>query len=88
MVQDTKEKLKKTFIELCAEKGAASVTVSAVTKRSGCNRCTFYNYYEGIEDLLEEIENEIFAKIERHFENLLARGIPQNFEDAFPDISG
>jgi AcrR family transcriptional regulator len=80
----TKQKLKDALIALCAEKSLSAITVSGVTKKAGCNRCTFYNYYDGINDLLEEIEDELFEEIEAHLRDAFANGAPQNPEEMLP----
>lgn len=83
---DTRMKLKNAFIELCAENGLSSITVSKITKKTKCNRCTFYNYYEDIPALLSEIEDEILQKIQQHFEKIIAKGDTKVISDFFPDL--
>ncbi len=61
--EQTKVALKNSFLELCEKNGVSGVTVSAITKRAGYNRCTFYNYYTDIPELLAEIENSVLSEI-------------------------
>lgn len=78
--QHTREKIKDSFIELCAENGLANVTVSQITKRSSCNRCTFYNYYENTETLLMDVENTILAQFTKQYSQTFANGIPKDYQ--------
>ncbi len=64
MSEQTKMALKNSFLELYAQKGISGVTVSAITKKAGYNRCTFYNYYTDVSEMLAEIENSILAEIQ------------------------
>ncbi len=64
MSEQTKMALKNSFLELYAQKGISGVTVGAITKKAGYNRCTFYNYYTDVAEMLEEIENSILAEIQ------------------------
>ncbi len=61
--EQTKKALKASFLELYAENGITGITVGAITKKAGYNRCTFYNYYNDVYDLLAEIEDSILAEI-------------------------
>jgi AcrR family transcriptional regulator len=78
--QHTRQKIKDAFIELCAENGLANVTVSQITKRSGCNRCTFYNYYENTDTLLKDIEDSILEQYKKQYSEIFANGLPNNYE--------
>ncbi len=59
----TKKALKNSFLELCEKNGISSVTVGAITRKSGYNRCTFYNYYTDISEMLTEIEDDVLSEI-------------------------
>ncbi len=61
----TKQKLKDAFVELYTKKGMSGITVNAVTKIAGCNRCTFYNHYETLQSILAEIEDEIIEEFKQ-----------------------
>ncbi len=61
--EQTKNALKNSFLELCEKHGISGVTVSAITKKAGHNRCTFYNYYTDIPEMLAEIENSVLSEI-------------------------
>ncbi len=61
--EQTKKALKNSFLELCEKNGISGVTVGAITKRAGYNRCTFYNYYADIPEMLAEIENGVLSEL-------------------------
>ncbi len=66
--EQTKRALKNSFLELCGKNGMSGVTVSAITKRAGHNRCTFYNYYTDIAEMVAEIENSVLQGIRERVE--------------------
>ncbi len=61
--EQTKKALKDSFLLLCETKGMSGVTVGAITKKAGYNRCTFYNYYTDIPEMLAEIEENVLSGI-------------------------
>ncbi len=63
MSEETRRALKNSFLELYAQNGISGVTVGAITKKAGYNRCTFYNYYTDVQEMLEEIENSVLSEI-------------------------
>ncbi len=63
--EQTKNALKTSFLELYAENGITGITVGEITKKAGYNRCTFYNYYNDVYDLLAEIEDSILSEISK-----------------------
>lgn len=59
----TRKKIIDTYIEL-SNKGE-KVTVGAICEFAGYNRCTFYRYFAGTDQLLYEIETEICDAFQR-----------------------
>ena len=62
---ETKERFKKAFFTLYAEKKIETITIKEVADLAGFNRGTFYLYYKSIYDLLQQTEQELldeFAK--------------------------
>lgn len=56
----TKKLIKNTFAELIKEnKELNKITVSELVKRADINRSTFYNHYDNIYSVAEELEDEI-----------------------------
>ena len=58
-VRMTKRMLKEALLELLEHKPLEKVTVTQVCARADVNRSTFYAYYESVEQLLREIEDEV-----------------------------
>ncbi len=64
--KETKERFKKAFFALYAEKKIEKITIKEVAELAGFNRGTFYLYYKSIYDLLQKSEKELlddFAKM-------------------------
>ena len=57
----TKRAIKKSFVELLSEKDIDDITIKEIADRALINRKTFYNYYKGVYQIVDEIENEIVA---------------------------
>lgn len=64
----TKRAIRKAFIELLTQKHINDITIKDIADVADINRKTFYNYYSGIHELLEEMENDMVEK----FENTLS----------------
>ena len=57
----TKKAIRNSFAELLSEKELNSITVSDVANKADINRKTFYNYYSGVYQVIDEIENELIC---------------------------
>ncbi len=84
--EQTKKELKAAFIELYREKGLSGVTIGSVSKKAGYNRCTFYNHYDDIHAILEEIENELLATLESKAQNQTANLSFSGIESVFREF--
>lgn len=66
---DRREEILAAAREVCAEKGVANLSVSAITKRAGCTRSLFYHYFSDKEDavsaLMERGIDDFIAELER-----------------------
>lgn len=60
-VLKTKKAIRIAFARLLSEKDINSITVSDIAALADINRKTFYNYYAGIYQVVDEIENDIAA---------------------------
>ena len=60
----TKKAIKSAFAQLLAEKDINDITVSDIADRADINRKTFYNYYAGVYEVVDEIENEIVSRFD------------------------
>ena len=58
-VAKTKKAIKTAFAKLLSEKDINSITVKDIADCADINRKTFYNYYAGVYQVIDEIENDI-----------------------------
>lgn len=59
----SKRLIRQTFMELLKEKDLEKITVTDIIKRADINRGTFYAHYQDVRAVIEQIENEIIAKM-------------------------
>lgn len=86
-IQRSKEAIERAFIELLRENSFNSISVSAIIRKAGVNRSTFYTHYLDKYDLLDRLENKLLdsmdllshnpaemspENIRKHAENLLS----------------
>ncbi len=56
--------IKEAVVSLLSEKKDLNkITVSEIVEKAGINRGTFYNHYSDIKDVLNQIEDEIMARL-------------------------
>lgn len=60
----TKRAIKNSFAQLLNEKPLNDITVSDIAVRADINRKTFYNYYAGVYEVVDEIENDLIIRID------------------------
>lgn len=60
----TKRAIKKAFFTLLAEKDVNDISVTDISRLADINRKTFYNYYTGVYQLIDELEEEVVSKIQ------------------------
>ena len=63
-VVKTKRAIKNAFAQLLAEKNLNDITISDIAALADINRKTFYNYYAGIYEVVDEIENDIVSRFD------------------------
>ena len=86
-VRVTKMLIRKEFTQLLKEKPVQSITVRELCERTGINRSTFYNHYQDVYDLLEQIENEMLGETQRAPEKHFSRkrsDVDEPFRGDFP----
>ena len=66
----TKKAIRNAFAELFAKMPFEEITVTDIARKADINRKTFYNYYSGVHQIAEEIENEITASLERSLQGV------------------
>lgn len=69
----TRKRIIDAFWDLAKTAGIYGVTVSAITKQVGLNRCTFYTYFSDTADLLRQAEAEIIHDFQNQMLAFLAQ---------------
>ena len=89
-VRRTKKLLTQALTQLLQEKQVNEITVKELTDLADMNRGTFYLYYKDIFDMLEKIEDSMFAALdvimERHEKDALATDTKPSLLDLFAFI--
>lgn len=65
---ETRERFKKAFFTLYAERKIETITIKEVADLAGFNRGTFYLYYKSIYDLLQKTEQELLEDFGKRVE--------------------
>ena len=63
-VVKTKKAIKNAFAQLLIQKDINDITISDIAALADINRKTFYNYYAGVYEVVDEIENEIIERLD------------------------
>ena len=66
-VVKTKRAIKNAFAKLLSQKDINNITISDIAAQADINRKTFYNYYAGVHEVIDEIENDVIE----HFDAAL-----------------
>lgn len=69
-INKTKKSIKRAFAYLLSQKDVNDITITDIANEADINRKTFYNYYGGIYDVIDEIENEIADIFDETSKNL------------------
>lgn len=64
-VARTKRAIRNSFVKLLAEKDIEKITVKEIADGADVDRKTVYNYYSGVYDVLDELENELVQTFEK-----------------------
>lgn len=62
-VVKTKRAIRNAFAELLTQKDINEITIKDIADTADINRKTFYNYYSGIHQVVDEIEDEIISAL-------------------------
>lgn len=64
-IRKTKQAIRNALFQIMEEKSIDKITVAEIVQKADINRSTFYFYYEDINDLLRQTENEVFETFVR-----------------------
>ena len=76
-VRKTRMQLRAGLTQLMREKPIKDITVRELAQLVDINRCTFYLHYRDIYDMVEQVEQEVFAE----FETLVDAHTPQELQE-------
>ncbi|MCI8593969.1 MAG: TetR/AcrR family transcriptional regulator [Oscillospiraceae bacterium] len=86
-VRRTRALLRQSLTGLLQEKSLREITVKELTERADVNRGTFYSHYEDLNDMMAQLENELFEEFEQvitaYPARVLQKGIQPILRDAF-----
>ncbi len=60
----TKKAIRSALLRLMLEKDGEKITIKDIAAHADVDRKTVYNYYTGVSDIIEEIENELIHSFE------------------------
>lgn len=69
-VLKTKRAIRNAFAKLMVEKDINDITIIELSEAADINRKTFYNYYSGVYQVVEDIENDIMQSYEELLGNV------------------
>lgn len=87
-VRRTKRLLRQGLTELLKQKSIKKITVRELSELVDINRGTFYLHYKDIYDLVDQIENELFAEFERILSNYSIADLSTRPHKVFSDVCG
>lgn len=73
----TRHKLMDSFWSLYKVSPIEKITISSITKSAGVHRSTFYEYFNDIYDLLEQLEEDLLTQLKKEFIPLAQKHIAQ-----------
>ena len=63
-IQKTRTAIHQAFVSLLVGKPLEKITIKEVAENANVDRKTIYNYYDGVYDILDYLENEMINRIE------------------------
>lgn len=71
----TKQSLIDAFWYIAEKQGIDKTTVSAIAKKAGVNRGTFYMYFEDINDIVRHAESCIICDLQSRIKDIISAGL-------------
>lgn len=65
----TRQAFMKAFCQLYKNEPLNRISIQAISRRAGYHRSTFYQYFLGLDDILEAVENELITCIMNNLKN-------------------
>ena len=87
-VARTKKAIKNAFAGLMSEKEISEITVKDIAETADVNRKTFYNYYNSVYDIVNEIENELVLAFDNVLSNIDFKQEMKNPYGIFEKLTG
>ena len=63
-VLKTKRAIKNALMHLLNDRDINDITISDIAAQADINRKTFYNYYSGVHEVIDEMENDIISHVD------------------------
>lgn len=87
VTEATRRALIDAFCLIAKEKPIEKITIQEITRKAGYNRCTFYQYFKDVYDLLEYVEGVVISHVKDNFQQTITQDdFRQTFFDAFTRI--
>ncbi len=83
----TRRAIRSAFAQLVAQKDVGDITIKDIADAADINRKTFYNYYSGVQQIVEEIEDEIIGAFTAVLADVDFRTVLENPEVIFYRLS-
>lgn len=78
VAEQTKKNLMQAFWRCYEKKPFTEVTVKSVTQIAGYNRSTFYQYFDNMNDLMEQAEDELLKHLKQIADETIATELSEN----------
>lgn len=85
-VRRTRARLEQAMLELLGEKEPRAITVQELTQRADVNRGTFYAHYRDVFDLLEQMEKNLFRRLDQLLSSYSDRDLQQGLTPLLRDV--
>ena len=80
VTEATRKAIVDAFCIISRNKPIERITILEIARKAGYNRCTFYQYFKDVYDLLDHIENIVLSQIKENFERNITQ---ENFNESF-----
>lgn len=59
----TRQNIQNALFDLMGERELSKISISELCRRAKINRKTFYRHYNGVSDIVEELENQLLSEL-------------------------